>query len=57
MIESGNKIVVQRRMKQAGMRWGVEGAQYMAVLRAKHESNQWNDVETLYSVNLKWLNC
>lgn len=45
MIESGNKIVVQKRMKQAGMRWGVEGAQYMAVLRAKHESNRWNDVE------------
>jgi len=45
MIESGNKIVVQKRMKQAGMRWGIEGAQYMAVLRAKHESNRWNDVE------------
>lgn len=47
MIESGNKIVVQKRMKQAGMRWGIPGAQYMAVLRAKHESNNWNDVEKL----------
>lgn len=45
MVESGNKIVVQKRMKQAGMRWGIDGAQYMAVLRAKHESKKWNDVE------------
>ena len=44
MIESGNKIVVQKRMRQAGMRWGIDGAQYMAVLRAKHESNRWNEV-------------
>jgi len=52
MIESGNKIVVQKRMKQAGMRWGIAGAQYMAVLRAKHESNNWNDVEKLiYDLN------
>jgi hypothetical protein len=44
MVESGNKIVVQKRMKQAGMRWSTNGAQYMAGLRAKHESNKWNDV-------------
>jgi len=47
MIESGNKSVVQKRMKQAGMRWGIDGAQYMAVLRAKHESGRWNDVEKI----------
>lgn len=47
MIESGNKIVVQKRMKQAGMRWGIAGAQYMAVLRAKHESRNWSDVEKI----------
>jgi hypothetical protein len=53
MIESGNKIVIQKRMKQAGMRWGVSGAQYMAVLRAKHESNNWSDVEKLiYDINV-----
>lgn len=45
MIEGGNKIVVQKRMKQAGMRWGIQGAQYIAILRAKHESKQWKDVE------------
>lgn len=47
MIESGNKVVIQKRMKQAGMRWSSNGAQYMAVLRAKHESNKWIDVENL----------
>jgi len=47
MIESGNKLVVQKRMKQAGMRWGIDGAQYIATLRSKHESNQWHDVEKI----------
>lgn len=28
-IESGNKVVLQRRCKQAGMRWSVNGAQYI----------------------------
>lgn len=31
-------------MKQAGMRWGSAGAQYMAALRAKFESKRWNEV-------------
>ena len=53
MIESGNKIVVQKRMKQAGMRWSVNGAQYMTALRAKHESHSWHDVKKLiYGVDL-----
>jgi hypothetical protein len=43
-IESGNKVVIQQRMKQSGMRWGVSGGQYIAALRAKYESNLWNDV-------------
>lgn len=47
MIESGNKVVVQKRMKQAGMRWSTDGAQYMAALRARHESNCWNEVEDI----------
>jgi hypothetical protein len=51
MIESGNKVVVQKRLKQAGMRWSVNGAQYIAVLRAKHESNKWGDVEKLIYEN------
>lgn len=44
-IESSNKTVVQRRLKQAGMRWSVKGAQYLLSLRAKFESLLWeNDV-------------
>lgn len=43
-IESANKIVVQRRLKQAGMRWGVLGAQFLLSLRAKFESGLWNSL-------------
>jgi transposase-like protein len=46
-IESGNKVIVQRRLKQAGMRWSVEGAQYMITLRTKVVSNLWNEVTDL----------
>ena len=41
-IESANKVVVQRRLKQAGMRWDVLGAQALLTLRAKVESNLWD---------------
>lgn len=43
-IESGNKLVIQQRMKQSGMRWGISGGQYIASLRAKYASNQWDKV-------------
>lgn len=43
-IESANKTVIQQRMKQSGMRWSVDGGQYIAVLRTKHESKNWDDV-------------
>lgn len=43
-IESANKMVIQQRMKQSGMRWGIHGGQYMAALRTKHESNRWDEV-------------
>jgi len=42
-IESGNKLIVQQRLKQAGMRWSVKGAQAVLSLRAKDESNLWED--------------
>ena len=32
-IESSNKTVIQLRLKQAGMRWSVDGANYMIALR------------------------
>ena len=40
-IESGNKLIVQQRLKQAGMRWSVTGAQHVLSLRAKDESDLW----------------
>ena len=40
-IESANKVIVQRRLKQAGMRWSVSGAQAVLSLRAKVESGLW----------------
>ncbi len=47
MIESGNKSVLQKRMKLAGMRWNVEPAQYVLSLRMKAESDRWDDVQRL----------
>lgn len=43
-IESGNKLIVQQRLKQAGMRWSVKGAQFVLSLRAKDESNLWDSL-------------
>lgn len=40
-IESGNKIVLQKRLKLAGMRWNEQTAQYLLTLRAKFESELW----------------
>jgi hypothetical protein len=45
-IESGNKIVLQDRLKRAGMRWNTPTAQAMLTLKAKAESGLWfDDVE------------
>jgi hypothetical protein len=40
-IESGNKSVLQQRLKQAGMRWNPLTAQYLLTLRAKYKSKLW----------------
>lgn len=40
-VESSNKTIVQRRFKQAGMRWGVSTAQYLLTLVSKWESELW----------------
>ena len=40
-IESANKVILQRRLKQAGMRWDVKKAQAILSLRAKVESKRW----------------
>ena len=44
-IESSNKTVVQLRLKQAGMRWSVDGANYLIALRCMDESNNWNKID------------
>jgi hypothetical protein len=46
-IESGNKSVLQQRLKQAGMRWNPQTAQYLLSLRAKYKSGLWHQVEQL----------
>jgi hypothetical protein len=45
-IESGNKLILQDRLKRAGMRWNTITAQAMLTLKTKAESNVWfRDVE------------
>lgn len=44
-IESTHKTIVQQRLKRAGMRWGLKGAQALLTLRAKDESGNWQDVQ------------
>jgi len=40
-VESSCKCVVEARLTQAGMRWGVPGSQAIASLRAVHRSGRW----------------
>lgn len=42
-LESGCKVVVQERMKQAGMRWSRDGAQAMLALRSILLSERWEE--------------
>jgi hypothetical protein len=45
-IEGGNKSVMQHRLKQSGMRWNTDPAQYILTLRTKYKSDLWfNEVE------------
>jgi hypothetical protein len=48
-IESAHKAVLQKRLKQSGMHWSKEGAQYIATLRTKYKSNLWHMV--IYNIN------
>jgi hypothetical protein len=40
-IESGNKLILQDRLKRSGMRWNVHSAQPVITLKTKAESNLW----------------
>ena len=43
-VESACKVVMQARMKQAGMRWSRDGAQAMLALRSVLLSERWDEV-------------
>ena len=45
-VESACKVVVQQRMKQAGMRWSRSGAQAMLALRCALLSDRWQQAWT-----------
>ena len=40
-IESGNKSILQDRLKRAGMRWNIDTAQALLTLKTKVESRLW----------------
>lgn len=45
-IESGNRIALQQRLNQPGMRWNIESGQYILTLISKAKSGLWKqDVE------------
>jgi hypothetical protein len=48
-VESACKVVVQQRMKQAGMRWSRNGAQAMLALRSALLRDRWDAVERTLS--------
>jgi hypothetical protein len=52
-IESANKTILQKRLKQAGMRWSVSTAQAVLSLRAKVESGLWTQEVVSLVMNLK----
>jgi len=43
-VESGCKVVMETRMKQAGMRWSRPRAQTILALRSILLSNRWDQV-------------
>lgn len=43
-IESAQRNIVQKRMKQSGQRWTIKGAQQIVNLRVCHQSNNWESV-------------
>lgn len=47
IIESGNKQIMQNRMKLQGMTWLKKNGQHMLSLKAKYESKLWSDVYRL----------
>lgn len=46
-VESAHKQVVHARLRQAGMRWSVRGAQHVLALRALLLNGQWGQTDQL----------
>lgn len=44
-IESAHRVVMQRRLKQSGMRWSISSAQGLLTIIATEKSNGWNHVK------------
>lgn len=44
LIESGNRAVMQERLKLPGMRWDVDAAQRVLALKCKYDSGLWESV-------------
>lgn len=49
-VESACKVVVQTRLKQAGMRWSRNGAQAVLALRSSLLSDRWNQANALFGL-------
>lgn len=43
-IESAHRVVLQKRLKQSGQRWTIDGAQKIINLRVLNLNGQWNTV-------------
>jgi Uncharacterised protein family (UPF0236) len=52
-IESAHRTVVQKRMKQSGQRWSIQGAQNMLNLRVVNKNHQWNKIIELSKLGFR----
>jgi len=43
-IESANKYAIQDRLKRAGMKWSIRGANAIAYLRTQYLSKNWDNL-------------
>ena len=50
-MESANIYLMQNRMKLSGQRWKIERGQGVLMLKAKYESENWNQVTELMRIH------
>ena len=43
-VESANKYAVQSRLKRAGMKWTIQGANSIAFLKTQYHSGRWENI-------------